>query len=100
MDRSRRLQRLTEELAGTDDVADAWTAKSFTDRLLVVEVDAGRDLPDRVRRRLREHDLVGYNEVHDVSAPDPSFSGDVDDRRRHRFVDLRARGEMQSYVVE
>jgi hypothetical protein len=99
-DRGEQLRALAADLAAREDVADAWTAKSFTDRLFVVEVGAGEDLPAAVEERLREHGLRGYNEVHDVGAEGPAFAGDLAGGDRYRFVDVGARGELQSYVVD
>jgi hypothetical protein len=99
-DRGEHLRVLAEELSEREDVADAWTAKSFTDRLFVVEVEGGRDLPTAVEEQLREHGLRGYNEVHDVGVEDPAFAGDLSGGDRYRFVDAWTRGELQSYVVD
>jgi hypothetical protein len=39
--------------------------------------------------------------VYDTDAGDASFAGAVgDDTTRHQFVDVRTRGDHQSYVVE
>jgi len=100
MDRGEQLRALAEDLTEREGVADAWTAKSFTDRLFVVEVEAGRDLPATVEDRLREHGLRGYNEVHDVGVEDPAFAGELAGGDRYRFVDVQTRGELQSYVVD
>lgn len=99
-DRGERLRALADDLADREDVVDAWTAKSFTDRLLVVEVEPGWGLSPAVEKRLREHDLRGYNEVHDTGVDDPSFAGELPGGDRYRFVDLQSRGELQSYVVD
>lgn len=98
--REQELRDLAADLCDRGDVVDAWTAKSFTDRLFVVELDEDADLPARVRERLHEHGLRGYNEVHDVSAADDAFAGRLARGDRYQFVDVRARGELQSYVVE
>ena len=42
----------------------------------------------------------GYNEVHDVGAEDPAFAGNLTGGDRYRFVDVRARGELRSSVVD
>jgi hypothetical protein len=101
-DRGEQLRALADDLTEREDVVDAWTAKSFTDRLFVVEVEGEGDchLPAAVEDRLREHGLHGYNEVHDVGVEDPAFAGDLPGVDRYRFVDVRARGELQSYVVD
>ncbi len=100
MGRGAQLRQLADDPTEREDVADARTAKSFTDRLFVVEVDSARDLPAAVEERLRGHGLRGYNEVHDVEAEDPAFAGDLSGGDRYRFVDVRARGDLQSYVVD
>ena len=82
-------------------MTDAWAAKSFTDRLFVVEVSPEATLPETVRGRLHEHDLREANEVYEMGGTaGADFAGDLADGRRYRFVDTRDRGELQSYVVE
>jgi hypothetical protein len=99
-DRSDALRTLAARLAERDDVTDAWTAKSFTDRLFVVEVPPDRAPPDEVRTCLHDHDLREANEVYGADAPDADFAGQLSDGRRYRFVDVRERGDLQSCVVE
>ena len=99
-DREQELQQLSDDLREHDAIVDAWTAKSFTDRLFVVEVEAGTELSADTRDRLLDHGLQGYNEVHDVSATDDAFAGELDRGDRYQFVDVRTRGQLQSYVVE
>lgn len=100
-DRAAELSALAERIAGREDVRDAWTAKSFTDRIVVVEVPPGSDLPADVERALRERGCRGADEVYDVDgAESAAFAGELDDGRRYRFVDARSRGELQSYVVD
>jgi hypothetical protein len=101
-DRGAELRALAAEVADEPAVADAWLAKSFTDRVLVVTVEPGATLPDAVRERLAAHDLRGANEVYDSGDADPSAMGaaSTDGGERHRFVDTRTRGEYQSYVVD
>jgi hypothetical protein len=99
-DREQELRQLTERCCDYDTIVDAWTAKSFTDRLFVVEVETGAELPADVRDRLLNHGLQGYNEVHDVSAADDAFAGELERGDRYQFVDVQARGQLQSYVVE
>jgi hypothetical protein len=99
-DRGVNLTDLAREIAAEENVTDAWTAKSFTDRLLVVEVPSDGDLPGAVRDRLHVSGLREANEVYDVDAPDADFAGHLDDCRRYRFVDVRTRGDHHSYVVE
>ncbi|WP_276272792.1 hypothetical protein [Haloarcula litorea] len=100
-DRHGTLRTLADTLSQCEGVADAWTAKSFTDLLVVVEVPPEADLPDAVRSRLRDHGLRGADEVYDTpGAEDAAFAGSLDDGRRYRFVDTESRGEHRSYVVE
>ena len=100
-DRATDLREFAGRLVECDGVVDAWTAKSFTDRLFVVEVPPGGGLPDGVRERLHARDLREASEVYDVpGAADADFAGDLADGRRYRFVDVRERGQLQSYVVE
>jgi len=100
-DRETRLRALADTLADRPDVTGAWTAKHFSDRLFVVEVDPDGSLPEEVRERLHDADLREANEVYDVDgAADADFAGALDDGRRYRFVDVRERGELRSYVVE
>ncbi|WP_226010228.1 hypothetical protein [Halomicrobium salinisoli] len=100
-DRAAELSALADRIAAREDVRDAWTAKSFTDRILVVEVPPDAELPADVERALREHDCRGADEAYDLDgAESAAFAGDLDDGRRYRFVDTRSRGELQSYVVD
>lgn len=99
-DRATELRRLAQEIADRDGVTDAWTAKSFTDRLFVVEVPPGETLPEAVEREIVAHDCRGADEVYEMDGVDgPDFAGDLEDGRRYRFVDVQSRGELQSYVV-
>ena len=98
--REEELRQLAARLGEYDCIVDAWTAKSFTDRLFVVEVEPGADLPVGVRERLLDHGLEGYNEVHDVTATDDAYAGALDAGDRYQFVDVQSRGQLQSYVVE
>ncbi|MFB6183466.1 MAG: hypothetical protein ABEI96_02830 [Haloarculaceae archaeon] len=99
-DRRAELQRVVEEIVAERGVVDAWLAKSFTDRLVVVDVEEGRDLPASVRERLRAHDCYGANDVYDVSDGDDAFAGATGDATRYQFVDVQTRGEHQSYVLD
>ena len=99
-DRDDELQGLVARVAGLDPVADAWLAKSFTDRLFVVELDPGTSFPDGLRRTLADHDLYGCNAVYDLEDDDDSFVGTLAGNDRHHFVDVRTRGEHQSYVIQ
>jgi len=99
-DRGADLRELAADVAEEPVVADAWLAKSFTDRVLVVTVEPDAELPDGIREQLAAHGLRGANEVYDSDGPDPSAMGTAGEGRRHRFVDVRTRGEYQSYVVD
>jgi hypothetical protein len=98
-DRRERLRALAEDLAERDDVADAYTAKSFTDRLFVVEVPSEGPLPAAVAERLADHDCYPASDVYDDGGPGVPFAGSSD-RDQYRFVDVRSRGDLQSYVVD
>jgi hypothetical protein len=96
-DREAELRELTAELQEHDAVIDTFLAKSFTDRLVIVDV--GDDaVPAGVRDRLAEHDLSGADDVYGTD--EGSLAGDVGDATRHHFVDVRTRGSHQSYVVD
>jgi len=100
-DRAAALLALADRVTDREGVVDAWTAKSFTDRLFVVEVPSEGRLPDAVRETLHARDLREADEVYEVEgASDADFAGALSDGRRYRFVDVRSRGELQSYVVE
>jgi hypothetical protein len=97
--RDAEIQRLLDSLADRPEIADAWTAKSFTDRLLVVDVREDETLPTDVGPLLADHGFRGANEVYETSERG-SFLGDVPTGTRHQFVDVETRGTHQSYVVE
>lgn len=99
-ERTEALDELVRSVADYDVVEDAWLAKSFTDRLLIVDVEQGESLPADLEERLAAHDLYGYNEVYDTQESNASFAGDGADATRHQFVDVRTRGDHRSYVVE
>jgi hypothetical protein len=99
-EREKELRRLAAEFREHDVVTDAFLAKSFTDHLLIVDVQCGESIPRGIVESLREHDLVGANEVYDDSGTDVSFAGSVGNATRHQFVDVLTRGDHQSYVVE
>jgi hypothetical protein len=110
-DREATLRRLSRDLQAHDAVADAFLAKSFTDRLLIVDVADGAapaadrsdgEVPRTVRERLVAHDCLPAAAVFedDAAADGLSFQGTVGEATRHHFVDVRSRGEHRSYVVE
>jgi hypothetical protein len=114
-DRAARLRDLADDRRAHEAVADAWLAKSFTDRLLAVDLKPDASLPDELPARLAEDALYrqnspsasglgpeaahGANEVYDVSEDSRSFSGTIAGANRHQFVDVRTRGDHQSYVL-
>jgi hypothetical protein len=99
-DREVALREIADDLVEREAVADAWLAKSFTDRLFVVELQADEELPVPIREELLTAGLQPYNDLHDVPAVDAAFAGDLAGARRYRFVDVQSRGSLQSYVVE
>jgi hypothetical protein len=99
-DCATELRALAEEIAEHDVGQAAWTAKSFTDRIVVVEVPPDERLPGSIERTLAAHDCLGADEVYDMEGVDgPEFAGNLSDGRRCRFVDVLSGGELQSYVV-
>jgi hypothetical protein len=98
-DREAELERLVERARRHDAVEDAFLAKSFTDRLVVVDLDAGESLPRELVTLFAAHDCHGADEVYGWSSDDAS-AGEHGDVTRHQFVDHRTRGEHQSSVVE
>ncbi|WP_226004769.1 hypothetical protein [Natrinema salinisoli] len=99
-DREATLEDLAARLREREAVSDAFLAKSFTDRLLVLDLEDGTALPAEIRDLLADHDLRGANEVYGNERDDPSLAGDLSDATRHQFVDTRTRGDHQSYVVD
>ncbi|MFB6172884.1 MAG: hypothetical protein ABEJ23_10140 [Haloarculaceae archaeon] len=98
-DRVTELERLASDLAGRDDVASAWLARSFQTRVLFVEVPADATLPDGVRTRVRDAGLAGVNEVYDPDAGEPpAFTGRVGTRDQYRFVDVRDRTAQTQHI--
>ncbi|MFB6165908.1 MAG: hypothetical protein ABEJ31_12180 [Haloarculaceae archaeon] len=99
-DRETELSTFVARLREREAVADAWLAKSFTDRLLVVDLEPGAALADDLASELAERGFRGANEVYETGGPDRSFAGAVGDCTRHQFVDVETRGQHQSYVLE
>lgn len=99
-DREAKLQALIEVLCEYDPVDDAFVAKSFTDRLVVVDLHQDEPLPETVEQSLREYGLCGANAVYATGDTDQSFAGIVGNGTRHQFVDMQTRGDHQSYVVD
>ena len=99
-ERENELRCLASELREHDVVTDAFLAKSFTDHLLIVDIQCGESIPRDIVESLQDNDLVGANEVYGDSGADVSFAGSVGTATRHQFVDVLTRGDHQSYVVE
>jgi hypothetical protein len=99
-DREATLEDLATRLREHNAVNDAFLAKSFTDRLLVLDLEEGTSLPEDIHDLLADHDLRGANDVYRNERDDPSLAGDLSDATRHQFVDTRTRGDHQSYVVD
>jgi hypothetical protein len=98
-DRRATLEAVTEHLCEYDAIVDAFLAKSFTDRLLIVDVETGENLPPAAVELLHEHDLRGIDSLDDESAQIRSAVGDVGGATRHHFVDVQTRGSHQSDTV-
>lgn len=98
-DRERSLRRLVADVRAHESVEDAFLAKSFTDRLLILDIH-GDAVPDEIETRLKRHDFQSADAVYgDADGPHSSL-GDVGDATRHHFVDVRTRGTHQSYIVD
>lgn len=98
-DQEAELRNLIADLRDHDAVAGAFLAKSFTDRLVIVDLDGDDAVPADVEARLAEYDLHGADEVYG-NDEGGSFAGEIGDTTRHHFVDVRTRGSHQSYVVD
>lgn len=99
-DRRERLQRVAADLQEYDCIDDAFLAKSFTDQLLILDVEQGEAIPEAVLETLRDNDLRGAESVYGEDSEAHTVVGDLDDVTRHHFVDVRTRGSHQSYVVD
>lgn len=97
--REAELRQLTAELRTRDDVDDAFLAKSFTDRLVIIDVIGGNGIPADVADQLTAYDLYGADDVYGEDEGG-SFAGNVGNMTRHHFVDVRTRGSHQSYVID
>lgn len=94
------LDVLVAELQESGVIEDAFLAKSFTDQLLVVDVQGHQSLSEEITDRLIECGFHPADRVYAGEEASSSFLGDVGDAKRHHFVDVRTRGTHQSYVVE
>jgi hypothetical protein len=100
-DRETELRELAARARKFDAVEDAFLAKSFTDRLLVVDLNAAdRTVPDELVSLLEAYGCRGANEVYGRDGETRSSTGAFGGATRHQFVDTETRGEHQSYVVE
>lgn len=97
-DRTAELRRVAADLRDHEAVDDAFLAKSFSDRLLIVDVGDDR-VPTGVANRLAAHDLHAADGVYGDDEGN-SFVGAVGDATWHHFVDVQTRGSHRSYVVE
>ncbi|MXR40545.1 hypothetical protein GRX01_04180 [Halobaculum sp. WSA2] len=98
-DRRDELEDVVSDLRARDAIADAFIAKSFTDRLVIVDIEGRDEVPADVIEHLADHDLRGAEGVYS-DGEGQSFAGSVGDTTRHHFLDMRTRGAHQSYVVE
>ena len=100
-DREAELRDLAARAREHDAVADAFIAKSFTDRLLVVDLAPSEGaVPPELITLFEDHGCYGANEVYDRESDDRSSAGAFGGATRHQFVDSETRGEHQSYVVD
>jgi hypothetical protein len=67
-DRRETLQQVASELLAYDCIDDAFLAKSFTDRLLILDVEQSAQLPEPARETLRGNDLRGIEGVYGEEA--------------------------------
>ena len=98
-DRESELRDVIAEIRAHEAVVDAFLAKSFTDRLVIVDVGDDGAMPADVTDRLAASDLRAADEVYGEGERG-SFVGDIADATRHHFVDVQTRGSHQSYVVD
>ncbi|WP_262177399.1 hypothetical protein [Haloarcula laminariae] len=99
-DREQRIQDMVADIRTHDAVDDAFLAKSFTDRLLILDINGVEGVPDEIAVRLRECDFYSAEAVYGESDSHTSTVGAVGDGTRHHFVDTQTRGSHQSYVLE
>lgn len=95
MGRRDTLERVAADVAAHEAVVDAWVAKSFTDRVLFVEMPAGDPVPPAVVGTLRDHGLEGVNDAYGIDGTadaERSFAGEHGGLAQHRFLDVTSRG--------
>ncbi|MFC6614953.1 hypothetical protein ACFQAS_08330 [Halopenitus salinus] len=98
-ERKAELRQLSSELREHEAIADAFPARSFADRLVIVDVgdepaDTDATVPDGVVDRLGDHDLRAAEEVYGDDGGS-TFAGDIGDATRHHFVDVRQEDSRQ-----
>lgn len=98
--RTETLRTLAKRVREHEAVRDAWLAKSFTDRILVVDLNTTDQFPTELESELADHGLIGVNDVYDTEDSTASSMGTLDEGTRHQFVDVETRGDHQSYVLE
>lgn len=98
-ERKAKLDELVADICEHEAIADAFLAKSFTDRLVIIDVGECDEVPESVVERLAENGLHAAEGVYGDDE-DSSFAGSLGDGARHHFVDVQTRGSHQSYVVE
>lgn len=98
-DRTVTLRQLSAELRDHGAVDDAFLAKSFTDRLMIIDINSDNAIPADVMDRLNKHDLHIADSVYGENGGN-LFASNVDDGTRYHFVDIQTRGSHQSYVVD
>ncbi|MFB6105535.1 MAG: hypothetical protein ABEJ70_01050 [Halobacteriaceae archaeon] len=95
MGRRDTLERVAADVEAHEAVVDAWVAKSFTDRVLFVEVPAGDPVPSGVVDTLNDHGLEGVNHAYGIDGTadeESSFAGEHGGLVQHRFLDVVSRG--------
>lgn len=97
--REETLRELVAQIREHDSVEAAFLAKSFTDRLVVIDFEAGARLPETIVASLRVTGLRGANAVYETGGADRSVSA-IGVGTRHQFVDVQTRGQHRSYVVD
>jgi len=98
--RNVKLDELMADLRARTAIEDAFLAKSFTDRLLVVDVSEDRVLPEDLSDRITESGFRPAEKVYTEQKAGSSFAGDLGDATRHHFIDVHTHGTHQSYTVE
>ncbi|MDS0284423.1 hypothetical protein [Haloarcula onubensis] len=77
-DRERQIRELVADIRTHETVDDAFLAKSFTDRLLILDINGTDGIPEEIVARLRERDFYSAETVYDKSGNHTSDFGDVE----------------------